>query len=129
SYAPTSAGQALSSDGLVRRACLFAGYDPDGLVDDCVLEYLRELSRHADVWYLADGDMRPGELEKLAGVTQGAWVVRHGAYDFGSWSLLARDRVGWDALETYDEVLLVNDSCYLLRDLNQVFSAMTAKSC
>src|SRR5690606_9293054 len=42
-----------------RRICLFAGYDPDGLVDDYVVRYVRELSRHADVYYLADCAMRP----------------------------------------------------------------------
>ncbi len=122
-------GHELPHDRPVRRACLFAGYDPDGLMDECVVAYVRELSRHADVWYLVDGDMRPGELDKLAGITRGAWAKRHGAYDFGSWSMLARDLVGWDTLRQYDEVLLVNDSSYLLRDLDDVFARMDAKPC
>jgi hypothetical protein len=112
-----------------RRAVLFAGYDPDGIVDDVVVAYLTELSRHADVFYLSDGEMRAGELAKLADVTVGAWAVRHGAYDFGSYSLLARDLVGWDRLAEYDEVLLVNDSCYLLGSLDQVFDEMAQRTC
>jgi CDP-glycerol glycerophosphotransferase (TagB/SpsB family) len=122
-------GYVLTPATTVRRACLFAGYDRDGLVDETVVAYLRELSRHADVWYLADGDMRAGQLEKLSGITRGAWCVRHGAYDFGSWSMLARDLVGWDALQAYEEVLLVNDSCYLLRSLDDVFARMNGKAC
>ena len=43
----------------------------DGIVDDYVVTYLRELSRHADVYYLADGVLEPGELDKLADVTPG----------------------------------------------------------
>ena len=35
-------------------------------------------------------------------------------YDFGSYSLLARDLVGWEVIDGYDELLLVNDSAYLL---------------
>jgi len=128
-YRPSGSGHAFAPGTTVCRACLFVGYDPDGLVDDCVVAYVRELSRHADVWYLADGEMRPGELEKLAGITRGAWVRRHGAYDFGSWSMLARDLVGWNTLRDYDEVLLVNDSCYLLRDLDDVFARMDGKPC
>ena len=50
----------------VRRACLFAGYDPDGIVDDYVVDYVTELSRHADVYYLADSTMAPQELAKLS---------------------------------------------------------------
>src|SRR5699024_7114004 len=128
-YVLDAPGHELPRDRAVRRACLFAGYDPDGLIDDTAVAYVRELSRHADVWYLADGGMRPGELDKLAGITQGAWAQRHGAYDFGSWSMLARDLVGWDTLRQYDEVLLVNDSGYLLRTLDDVFARMDARPC
>jgi CDP-glycerol glycerophosphotransferase (TagB/SpsB family) len=128
-YAPAARGHAFAAGDRVRRACLFAAHDPDGILDDCVVAYVRELSRHADVWYLADGEMRPGELERLAGITRGAWARRHGAYDFGSWSVLARDLVGWHVLQDYDEVLLANDSCYLLRNLDEVFARMDAKAC
>ncbi|WP_246210670.1 rhamnan synthesis F family protein [Nocardioides piscis] len=112
-----------------RRAALFAGYDRDGLIDDTVVAYLTELSRHADVYYLADGVLRPGQLARLAGFTRGAWSVPHGAYDFGSFSLLARDLVGWQRLEKYDEIVLANDSCYLLRTLDDVFDQMSGRAC
>ncbi|PVG81358.1 hypothetical protein DDE18_17880 [Nocardioides gansuensis] len=115
-------------DGQPRRACLFAGYDRDGLVDDTVVAYLAELSRHADVFYLADGVLEPGQLDRLADVTAGAWSVPHGAYDFGSFSLLARDLVGWQRLAAYDEVVLANDSCYLLRGLDDVFAEMNGRA-
>jgi hypothetical protein len=113
----------------VRRACLFAGYDPDGVVDDYVVDYVTELSRHADVYYLADSTMPRQELAKLDAVTKGAWSIRHGLYDFGSWSMLARDLVGWDVLAGYDEVVFVNDSAYLLRRLDDVFAQMDATAC
>ena len=60
---------------------------------------------------------------------QGSWARRHGAHDFGSWSLLARELVGWAALEAYDEVLLANDSCWLLRPLDEVFARMDRQAC
>jgi len=110
-----------------RRICLFAAYDSDGVVDDYVVTYLRELARHSDVFYLADGVLEPGELDKLADVTRGAWSVPHAGYDFGSFSLLARDLVGWDVVDTYDELLLANDSCYLVHPLDEVFAAMDAR--
>ena len=37
--------------------------------------------------------------------------------------------VGWDTLSTYDEIILVNDSCYLLRSLDEVFAEMDARAC
>jgi CDP-glycerol glycerophosphotransferase (TagB/SpsB family) len=107
-----------------RRVCLFAGYDIDGVVDDYVVAYLRDLSRHADIYYLADGVMSADELSKLDGITKGAWAVPHGRYDFGSYALLATEYVGWDSIDQYDELLLANDSCYLLRPLDEVFTRM-----
>jgi CDP-glycerol glycerophosphotransferase (TagB/SpsB family) len=111
-----------------RRVCLFAGYDLEGRIDDYVVDYLRELSRYADIHYLADCDMQPGELDRIAEFTVTATAQRHGEYDFGSYSRLAR-QVGWDVIEQYDELILANDSCYLLRDLEPVFAKMRAKSC
>ncbi len=109
-----------------RRACLFAMYDPDGLVDDYVVAYVAELARHADVFVLADGSLQPGQLDRLSAAT-GAWVRAHGGHDFGSWSLLARELVGWEELAAYDEVLLANDSCWLLRPLDEVFAEMDTR--
>ncbi|QOW21681.1 rhamnan synthesis F family protein [Novilysobacter avium] len=112
----------------VRRVCLFAAYDADGVVDDYVLAYLRELARHADIYYLADSEMPPEELDKLTPHVKQAWAERHGEYDFGSYSRLAK-KLGWDLLAEYDELLLVNDSCYLLRSLDEVFERMDARAC
>lgn len=112
-----------------RRACLFALYDPDGLVDDYVVAYVAELARHADVFVLADCELAPGQLGRLSGSVAGAWARRHGGHDFGSWSVLARDLVGWPALAAYDEVLLANDSCWLLQPLDDVFAEMDAREC
>ncbi len=117
----------LPSSG-VRRVCLYAAYDVDGVVDDYVLDYLRELSRHADVYYLADGVMSSAELAKLSDLTVGAWAIPHGRYDFGSYSLLASELVGWETIEQYDEMLFANDSCYLLRSLDEVFARMGGKA-
>ena len=77
----------------------------------------------------ADGHLYQHELAKLAPVTVGAWSVPHGSYDFGSYCLLARDLVGWEAIEGYDELVLANDSGYLLRPLDEVFAEMAGRSC
>lgn len=113
----------------IKRICLFAGYDPDGLIDDYVVDYLRELSQYADIYYLADCEMPQEQLAKLESFTNGSWSERHGTYDFGSYSRLASQLVGWETIEQYDELILANDSCYLLRDMHHVFAKMDAKAC
>lgn len=112
-----------------RRICLFAAYDRDGIIDDYVLAYLRDMARHADIYYLADCPMDAAEMAKLDGLVKGAWANRHGMYDFGSYSILARDLVGWDIIETYDELILANDSCYLVHPLKDTFATMAARPC
>jgi len=128
----------LVSDGMhydgdkkstLRRACLFAGFDPHGLVDEYVVAYIKELARFADVFYLADNDMQPGELEKLTPYVCGAWALHHGCYDFGSYRKLATELVGWDTLDAYDELMFVNDSAYCIRPLDHVFEKMDSASC
>ncbi len=115
--------------GPLRRVCLFAAYDVDGVVDPTVVDYLADLSRFADIYYLADCEMEPAELDKVAPYTKGRWAIRHGRYDFGSYSMLARELVGWDRIEEYDELLLANDSCYLVQPFDEVFARMEARAC
>ena len=122
-------GHRLSQERTPRRVALFAGHDVEGVLDDYVVAYVEELSRHSDVYYLCDGYLEPAELAKLDGLATGAWAIRHGAYDFGSYSLLAEQLIGWDLIEEYDELLLVNDSCYLLRPLQDVFESMDRRKC
>jgi hypothetical protein len=124
--ATTEARPATAPAESPRRICLFATFDRDARVDDHVVRYVTELSRHADVYVLHDGYLPPVELSRFDGIANGAWAIRHDGYDFGSWSVLARDLVGWDVVASYDELLLANDSCYLLRPLDEVFAQMDA---
>ena len=110
-----------------RRACLFAAYDRDGIVDDYVVDYLRELARHADVFYLADGVLEPGELDKLDGRRAGR--VEHPARAPTTSAPGRCWPATWSAgsgLDGYDEVVLANDSCFLVRPLDEVFAEMDA---
>ncbi|WP_340539436.1 rhamnan synthesis F family protein [Nocardioides sp. GXZ039] len=124
----TTGGWRHPDDQPVRRICLFAGFDAGGVLDETVVDYVRDLSRFADVYYLCDSYLPPAELAKLDGIVRGAWAIRHGCYDFGSYAMLAHELVGWDTVSSYDELLLVNDSCYLLRPLDDVFATMDARA-
>lgn len=111
-----------------KRITLFAAYDAEGMIDDTVISYVTELSRHSDVYFLADYDLDTDTLSKLHHITKGAWGIRHGEYDFGSYKRLSKYLVGWEIIAQYDELLLVNDSSYLLTPLDDVFHKMDATS-
>lgn len=112
-----------------KRVCIFAGYDPDGLIDDTLIAYIAELSKYCDIYFMGDCEYQEGEIAKLAPYVLDAWSERHGQYDFGSYKKLMLDKLGWEALEKYDEVLLANDSVYLLSSLRPVFEKMSQSDC
>jgi len=112
-----------------KRICLFADYNAQDKIDPCVIDYLKELAQFSDIYYLADCDMSPWKLRKLKPYVKKAWATPHGVPGFGSYSLLAKEYVGWDVLTTYDELLLVNDSMFCINSLQPVFEEMKDHQC
>jgi len=112
---------------------LFAAFDSknihDGVIDDSLLMYVRELSGLGDVVFFQDNDVADSELEKIAPLVLFAGAARHGEYDFGSYKrgyLWARDR---RLLENYDWLYLVNDSVYApLHPLRPLVEALESKN-
>lgn len=106
------------------KVCLFAGYDVAGIIDSYVISYVKELAKFCDVYYLADSNISEKELSRLSPYVKNAWSCHHGEYDFGSYARLIINFVGWENISQYDDVLFVNDSCYLIRPLDELFSEM-----
>lgn len=95
----------------MKRVCLFAGYDKFGTISDYVIYYIKAMSKLSDVYYFADCEMKPEELAKLTPFVKVAYAKRHKKYDFGSWQELIQI-IGIKNLESYDEFIFVNDSCF-----------------
>lgn len=111
----------------MKRLCLFAAYDASAKIQNYVKFYIEKMSELADVYYLADCEMKDEELNKIRPHVKQAWAYRHGKYDFGSWQELIFE-LGWDFIFEYDEVIFCNDSCFgPLYPLKKVFSQMESK--
>ena len=114
---------------MTKRICLFAGYDLDGIIDDYVIYYIKELSKISDVYYLGDFSPKDKELNKLKDITKGAYAFRHKKYDFGSWQELVR-KIGKEEIRKYDELIFANDSCFgPLFPFENLFKKMNEKEC
>jgi hypothetical protein len=61
-----------------KRICLFAGYSAEERIEEYVVDYIKALSSHCQVYYLADCFLPETELEKLRPFCRGAWAKRHG---------------------------------------------------
>ncbi|UWF59415.1 rhamnan synthesis F family protein [Brucella sp. 2716] len=113
---------------VTKRLCLFGGYNSNHRIDDYVVYYISELARYADVYFFSADATPEDELKKLDGVVKGRWSERHAKYDFGSWQKLIF-RLGWQEIEKYDTLFLVNDSNFgPLIDLGSVLARMEAQS-
>lgn len=111
----------------MRRICLFAGYDKEHKIHDYVVYMIKKLSKISDVYYMADCALPPDELFKIAPYTQMFYTREHTLKDFGSWHYLI-NRLGWDKIRQYDELILCNDSVYgPLFDLPAIFKQMETR--
>ena len=111
----------------MRRICLFAGFDKENKIQDYVVYLIKELSKISDVYYMGNGAFPPDELFKIAPYTQMFYTKSHQMRDFGSWLYLI-ERLGWDKLAQYDELILCNDSIYgPITDLQDIFVQMERK--
>jgi len=98
-----------------KRLFLFAAFDPkdvhNGIIDDSLIMYIRELSKLGDIVFFQDNDTK-SELKEIAPFVLFANVKRHGEYDFGSYKygyLWAKNN---NLLNNYNWIYLVNDSVY-----------------
>ena len=95
-----------------KRLFLFAGYDKNGIIDDALVFYIRELSKCGDVILCMDSKCPKPELDKVKKHTLARMAVRHGEYDFGSYKRAYEYAKKHNLLDNYDFVYVVNDSVY-----------------
>ncbi len=95
-----------------KRLFLFAGYDPNGIIDDALIYYMRELSAIGDIVICIDSNCSKSEINKLKKYTLNAIAMRHSEYDFGSYKRCFQYAYDNKLLKKYDFVYLVNDSVF-----------------
>ena len=96
-----------------KRVAVFASFSADGFLPPQVLPYLEGLAPLAQtIVVVCDNDLVPGEREKLAPYASHVITGRHGEYDFGSY----KRGIAWlrdnGVLETAEDLILCNDSCF-----------------
>jgi hypothetical protein len=112
-----------------RRIAFFAHYDRDGVIEDYVIYYLKELRKICSrILFASDCDVRTQDINKLEGIAEIVCATRHEEYDFGSWKRCF-EAVNYD-LTGYDELIVCNDSCFApVFSLEDFFGRMDAKEC
>lgn len=114
-----------------RRLALYICYSPDGPLPEVVFEQLEQLTELcADVHVAANSPIAIEDKERIKAITRGEILQRENTgLDTGAWKELVL-QLGRAAIESYDEILLMNDSCYSSgHSLASVFSDMEGESC
>jgi hypothetical protein len=113
-----------------KRIAIFAHFDKEQLIDEYVVNYLLGLAQvSGKIIFVSDGDLAHSEREKISIICSDVIAVKHGEYDFGSYKRgfnLLKDKY-LNELNATEEIIFANDSCYLIKDLTQVFEDMSKK--
>ena len=110
-----------------RRACVFAHYDKDDIVDEYVYYYLNELlSVVTKLVFVTVSDIEQKDIDRLEKLNIDVIKRENIGYDFYSY------KVGIESLdlELYDELVICNDSVFgPLYSLTNLFDEMNSKKC
>ena len=101
-----------SKTTVLKRLFLVAGYNPNGIIDEALAYYVRQLKRFGDVILCMDSDIDDSELEKVQKYCLHVMAKRHGEYDFGSYKRAYKWACDNLTLRDYTCLYLVNDSVY-----------------
>ena len=95
-----------------KRLVIFAHYDKDEVIDEYVVQYLRELKKFAsDIVFVSDGYLKSDEIEKIQPLVSEVIAQKHREYDFGSYKIgffLLNSKYK-EKLLNCDEVIFAND--------------------
>ncbi|ADN08332.1 lipopolysaccharide biosynthesis protein [Sulfurimonas autotrophica] len=124
-YKYVKVNNALKNDSV----CIFAHYDKDNIIDDYVVNYIKELKKiDIDIIFVTVcEDMKMNELEKLNQYVSINIVRENIGYDFASWKI-GLDYIIENSINC-KTLILANDSVYgPLYNLKTIFNSMQKKN-
>ena len=96
-----------------KRAAVFAHYDKNENIEDYVVYYLKCLKNIVGtVIFVSDGKIKEDEKVKISPYADNIIAESHGEYDFGSYKRGYFYLKEKGVLNSVDELIFANDSCY-----------------
>ena len=113
-----------------KRYAIFAGYNQNGIIEPYIITYLKGLNEITDgIVYITDSPLQPDEEKKLKSINIiHQEHIRHHEYDWGSYKRGYNWLKNNGYLDTLDELIFANDSCYApLTSFKPMFSEMSKR--
>lgn len=115
----------------MKRIGIFVFYDREGIVDTYVEFFLAALKIHLEALVIVcNGKLSDVSRKCLEKFTDNIFIRENTGYDAMAYKLAMTTYVGWEALEKYDELLLINDTFFgPFYPLDNMFFVMNKKKC
>ena len=95
------------------RLGLFVFYDPQGIVDDYVVHLLKHLRPHfTKLVVISNGTLNEIAKNRLTQYADNLFIRKNQGLDAAAYKAGLTSFCGWDEVEQYDEVALINDTFY-----------------
>lgn len=113
-----------------RRLCIFSFFDPVGAVDDYVIYFLSELGKHVEhILFYSNGSLTKQSEIALDGIVSDIIIRPNFGFDVLAYKE-GLERIDFDAKGEYDEVLMVNHTCYgPIYPFAELFNEMEQRAC
>lgn len=103
----------MISDGNINRLGIYAIYDKDGIVDDYIIYFLKDLKENlTDLVIVCNGGINDEGRSKLDRLTDQVYIRPNSGFDCGAYKFALLEVLGREKVCSYDELLLANDTVY-----------------
>jgi rhamnosyltransferase len=109
----------------MKRLLIFSHYNQQGLLSTYVIFILEKFRPIFErVVFVSNSTIDQDAKKRLVPVTDKILERENSGFDFGAWKLAILEE-GWDAIDSYDSLTIMNDTCFgPLYDFEIVFKEM-----
>ena len=121
------AGTSVNQSSYSNRLSIFVVHDSEGVVDDYVFFMLQEIKLYVKcLLVVCDGNIQSKYIARLNEVADETYIRDSSDYYCNAYKDVLENLFGWEQTYNYDELLLINDSCFgPLYPLNNIFDKMS----
>lgn len=114
----------------MRRLCIFSFYDANGIIDDYVIHFLRQIRHHVErILFYSNGPLARDAEVSLRELVHEVILRPNEGFDVLAYKE-GLQRIDFDREGQYDETLMVNHTCYgPIFPFDELFSAMSQRRC
>ena len=127
---PSNDKTPISVESTMRRLCIFSFYDADGVLDDYVVHFLRDMGRHVErILLYSNGPLTRDAEAALHGLVHEVILRPNEGFDVLPYKE-GLEHIDFNSDGLYDEVLMVNHTCYgPIFPFEEMFSDMSQRTC